>query len=218
MAKKTQETPETISIDIDPKLKKHTIFEDIQAILGGTLLAAVGVNIFTHLEFTTGGTAGIAFLSSYATGISFGKLFFLINLPFYALAIWRLGWIFTVKTFAAVFLLSFFSELVPKVFEFGEINPLFGAILGGLMIGVGILMLFRHRASLGGLNIVSLYLQKYHNVNAGKFQMVCDVLIVICAFFIVDFWNILYSVLAAVCMNLILAINFVKGRYLGSLD
>ena len=156
--------------------------------------------------------------SIYASGISFGKLFFAINLPFYALAIWRLGWMFTIKTFAAVFLLSTFSEMIPHLFEFGEINPLFGAILGGVMIGVGFIMLFRHKASLGGLNIVSLYLQKYHNVNAGKFQMVADVSIVICAFFIVDFWNIIYSVIAAVCMNLILAINFVKGRYLGSLD
>lgn len=218
MAKKTDQPQETVTIDIDPKLKKHTIFEDAQAMVGGTLLVAFAVNIFTHLGFTTGGTAGIAFLSSYASGISFGKLFFAINLPFYALAIWRLGWMFTIKTFAAVFLLSSFSEMIPHLFEFGEINPLFGAILGGIMIGVGFIMLFRHKASLGGLNIVSLYLQKYHNVNAGKFQMVADVTIVICAFFIVDFWNLVYSVIAAVCMNLILAINFVKGRYLGSLD
>lgn len=218
MANEKKQTHETVSIDIDPRLKKHSIFEDIQAIVGGTLLVAFGVTIFTHLKFTTGGTAGIAFLSSYATGISFGKLFFLINLPFYALAIWRLGWVFTLKTFAAVFLLSTFTELIPTWFEFGEVTPLFGAIIGGLMIGVGFIMLFRHKASLGGLNIVSLYLQKYHNVNAGKFQMVADVTIVICAFFIVDIWSIFYSVVAAVCMNLILAINFVKGRYLGSLD
>jgi uncharacterized membrane-anchored protein YitT (DUF2179 family) len=79
-------------------------------------------------------------------------------------------------------------------------------------------MLFRHKASLGGVNIVSLYLQKYHNVNAGRFQMVVDVGIIICAFFVVDFWSVIYSILAAICMNLLLAINFVKGRYLGSLD
>ena len=214
------QTPEkeTVSIDIDPRLKRHSLFEDIQALLGGTLLAAFGVTIFTHLEFTTGGTAGIAFLSSYATGISFGKLFFVINLPFYILAIWRLGVVFTIKTFAAVFMLSAFTELIPHVFEFGDVNPLFGAIIGGLMIGVGMIMLFRHKASLGGVNIISLYLQKYHNVNAGRFQMVVDVSIIIGAFFIVDIWSIFYSVIAAVCMNLVLAINFVKGRYLGSLD
>lgn len=117
-----------------------------------------------------------------------------------------------------MFLLSAVTELMPYVFEFENINRLFGSVFGGVIIGTGILILFRHKASLGGVNVVSLYLQKYHNVNAGRFQMVVDSIIIICAFFIVDIWSILYSVLAAVCMNLVLAINFVKGRYLGSLD
>jgi uncharacterized membrane-anchored protein YitT (DUF2179 family) len=216
--KDTPKEPPKESILIDPKLKKHTFFEDFQALAIGSLMVAFGVAIFTHLEFLTGGTAGVAFLSSYATDFSFGEVFFVINLPFYFLAIWRLGWMFTVKTFVSVLWVSFLSDYIPTLFEFGEINNLFGAILGGFMIGTGLLMLFRHKASLGGLNIVSLYLQKYHNVNAGRFQMVMDFIIIVCAFFIVDIWSIVYSILASVCMNLVLAINFVKGRYLGSLE
>lgn len=209
---------QTETITIDPKLKKHSPFEDFQALIIGSLLVAFGIAIFTELKFLTGGTAGFAFLISYYTDFSFGQVFFVLNLPFYALALWRLGIPFTLKTFTAVFLLSAFSELIPRVFEFGEVAPWFGAVFGGLTIGTGVLMLFRHKASLGGVNIVSLYLQKYHNVNAGRFQMVVDVAIIICAFFVVDFWSVIYSILAAICMNLLLAINFVKGRYLGSLD
>jgi uncharacterized membrane-anchored protein YitT (DUF2179 family) len=206
------------SIEIDSNLKKHTAFEDFQALAIGSLLVAFGVALFSHLELLIGGTAGVAFLSSYATGFTFGEVFFVINLPFYILAIARLGWKFTLKTFGAVLWVSFLSDYIPTIFELGEINPLFGAVLGGFMIGTGVLMLFRHKASLGGLNIISLYLQKYHNVNAGRFQMVVDLIIIICAFFIVDIWSIIYSIIASICMNLVLAINFIKGRYLGSLD
>lgn len=209
---------ETETIDIDPSLKKHTLLEDIQALLIGSLLVSFGVTIFTHLKFLVGGTAGIAFLSAYATNYSFGVVFFVINIPFYFLALWKLGWSFTLKTFIAVLGVSFFSDFIPGLIEFGEINELFGAIMGGFLIGTGLLIMFRHKASLGGMNIVSLYLQKYHNVNAGRFQMLVDSVIIISAFFIVDLWSIIYSVLASLCMNLILAINFVKGRYLGSLD
>ena len=46
-------------------------------------------------------------------------------------------------------------------------------------MGAGLLMLFRHKVSLGGLNILSLYLSKYHNVNAGRFQMIVDIIIII---------------------------------------
>lgn len=206
------------TIEVDSKLTKHTPVEDIQALLIGSLLVAFGVTIFTELKLLTGGTAGFAFLISYYTSFSFGEVFFVLNIPFYTLALWRLGLPFTFKTFFAVFLLSAFTELIPHGFEFGEINPLFGAIFGGLVIGTGVLMLFRHKASLGGVNIVSLYLQKYHDVNAGRFQMVVDAAIIICAFFVVDIWSIFYSLIAAVCTNLLLAINFVKGRYLASLD
>lgn len=178
----------------------------------------MGFRYLLMLVFLTGGTAGVAFLTSYSTQFSFGEIFFVINLPFFILAVIKLGWEFTVKTFIAVFIVSFFSDYIPVLFEFGEVNTLFASIFGGFLIGTGLLMLFRHKASLGGLNIISLYLQKYHNINAGRFLMVADSIIIICAFFVVDIWSILYSVLAAICTNLVLAINFKKGRYLVSLD
>lgn len=177
-------------------------------------MLSFGIALFSHMEFLIGGTAGLAFIAHYATGASFGKVFFIINLPFYGLALWKLGRIFTLKTFITVFLVSICTDYLPKVFEFGEINPLYAAALGGFLIGTGLLMLFRHKASLGGLNIVSIYLQKYHNISAGKFQMSVDVIIIIAAYFTVDIYAVLYSVLAAVFLNLILAVNHKPGRYL----
>ena len=94
-------------------VERHSRSEDVQALLSGTLLIALGVAMFKHTGLLTGGTAGLAFLLHYATGIAFGKLFFLINLPFYWIAWRRMGRVFTLKTFAAVALLSLFTELQP---------------------------------------------------------------------------------------------------------
>ena len=196
----------------------HSLFDDVQAILLASLFMSFGVALFTQQEFLIGGTAGVAFLGSYASSWSFGQLFFVINIPFYGLALWRLGWFFTLKTFVAVGLVSILSDWIPKWILIDSSIPLFAAIFGGSMMGAGLLMLFRHKASLGGLNILSLYLSKYHNVNAGRFQMVVDVVIIILAIYIVDIWATIYSVIAAICMNAVLAINFKKGRYLASLD
>ncbi len=179
-----------------------------------SILLSFGIALFSYKGFLIGGTAGLAFLIQYAGGLSFGKVFFLINIPFYILALWKLGRVFTLKTFITVFLVSFCTDYLPTVFEFGEVNPFYAAALGGFLIGTGLLMLFRHKASLGGLNIVSIYLQKYHNISAGKFQMAVDVLIIVAAFFTVDIYAVLYSVLAAVFLNLILAVNHRPGRYL----
>jgi uncharacterized membrane-anchored protein YitT (DUF2179 family) len=201
-----------------PEGISHSLFDDVQAILLASLFMSFGVALFTQQEFLIGGTAGVAFLGSYASSWSFGQLFFVINIPFYGLALWRLGWFFTLKTFFAVGLVSILSDWIPQWIVIDSSIPLFAAIFGGSMMGAGLLMLFRHKASLGGLNILSLYLSKYHNVNAGRFQMMVDVVIIILAIYIVDIWATIYSVIAAICMNAVLAINFKKGRYLASLD
>lgn len=207
-------TEQLLEEGIDPSIREHTLLEDFMAISVASILLSFGIALLSDMNFLIGGTAGVAFLTQYASGFSFGQVFFVINIPFYLLAIWKLGKVFTLKTFITVFLVSVCSDYVPTLFEFGEVNPIYGAALGGFLIGTGLLMLFRHKASLGGLNIVSIYLQKFHNINAGRFQMCVDIIIIVGAIFVVDVMAIVYSVLASVFLNLILAVNHKPGRYL----
>ncbi len=192
---------------------RHQPHEDIQALLTGTLFVSLGVVLFGQTGLLSGGTAGIAFVIHYATGWNFGLLFFLINLPFYGLAYRRIGRAFTLKTFASVALLALFSNLLPQWIHLRDIQPLLAAVLGGLLIGTGMLMLFRHQASLGGFNVLALYLQERYGWRAGLIQMGLDCGIVLAAFMLTDAWHIALSVLGAVAMNQILAINHRKGRY-----
>lgn len=192
----------------------HTAFEDVQALLVGTLFISLGVALFKHAGLLTGGTAGLAFLLHYATGIGFGQVFFVINLPFYWLALRRMGRPFTAKTFASVLLLSVFAECHPLVLRFGTVEPAYAAVLGGLLMGTGFLMLFRHRASLGGVGILALYLQDTRGWRAGKVQMAIDCGIVAMAFTVVEPRQVMYSLLGAVALNAVLAVNHRPGRYL----
>jgi uncharacterized membrane-anchored protein YitT (DUF2179 family) len=193
---------------------RHRLHEDAQALLTGTLFVALGVVLFGHVGLLTGGTAGLAFLVHYATGWSFSAVFFLINLPFYALAWRRMGARFTVKTFAAVGLLSLLAHLVPGWIQIGALAPGFAAVAGGLLMGAGMLMLFRHRASLGGFNVLVLYLQERFGWRAGHLQMALDCAIVLAAFSVRAPSQIAWSVLGAVVLNMTLAINHRPGRYM----
>ena len=192
----------------------HRPYEDIQALITGTLFVALGVVLFGQAGLLTGGTAGLAFLIRYATGLDFGTAYFLVNLPFYVFAWRRMGRVFTLKTFAAVALLSLFATLLPRGITFDYLSPLLAAILGGLLCGAGMLMLFRHQASLGGMNVLVLYLQDRLGWRAGKVQMVIDSLIVLGALFIADWQRVALSVVGAVVLNLALAINHRPGRYM----
>jgi uncharacterized membrane-anchored protein YitT (DUF2179 family) len=194
-------------------VQQHTWFEDAQAIFTGTLFVSLALILFAQAGLLTGGTAGAAFVLHYATGVSLGKLFFLINLPFYWVAWQRMGREFTVKTFVAISFLSAMAEWSPRLFAIERLHPAYAAVLGGLLLGSGCLFLARHRASLGGATIVSLYLQRSRGWRAGMVQMGMDCTIVLLALTVVDPVRVAYSVLAAVVMNLFIAVNHRPGRY-----
>ena len=103
---------------------RHGTYEDAQALFSGTLFVAMALMLFNQAGLLIGSTAGMAFLLHYVTDISFGKLFFVVNLPFYWFAWTRMGREFTLKTFSCVALLSLLTELFPHVMQVSYINPL----------------------------------------------------------------------------------------------
>lgn len=194
----------------------HRLYEDVLALLLGTMVVSLGVTLYSESVLVTGSTAGAALLIEHATGLGFGMIFFLINLPFYWLAYKRMGTAFTVKTFIAVGLVSVFSKLTPMMVDFTMLNPIYAAVAGGALMGIGLLMLFRHRAGLGGINILALYLQEHFGIRAGYVQLAIDMVILVIAFLTLPFDKVLLSILGAVVLNLIIAINHRPGRYLAA--
>lgn len=199
-----------------PAAEPHSTTEDVVAIFTGVLMISVGVAFFTSAGLLTGGTAGLAFLLHYATGMGFGKIFFVLNLPFYWLALRKLGREFTLKTFVAVLLLSLMTEWQHQWLQMAHIEPLYAAIAGGLITGTGFLALFRHRCSLGGVGIAALYLQDRYGWRAGKVQMAVDCCIVLLALWTVEPLRVAWSVVGAVALNLVLTLNHRPGRYTGT--
>jgi uncharacterized membrane-anchored protein YitT (DUF2179 family) len=193
----------------------HRQYEDVLALLTGTMMVALGLVLYTNAGLITGSSAGLALLVQYATGYGFGAIFFVINLPFYYLAVKRMGWPFALRTFAAVALISLLSRLMPDWIGIGHLNPLYAAIAGGGLMGMGLLVLFRHRAGLGGFNILALYLQDNHGIRAGYFQLAVDLVILVVSLFYLELDKVALSVLGAAVLNLIIAINHRPGRYVG---
>ena len=194
---------------------KHGVWDDVQAIAMGTFFAAVGIEFFRDAHLGTGGTAGAAFLIHYVTQFGIGPVIFLLNLPFYAFGWVTLGKEFTLKTFAAVALLAVESYFMHEAFAIGYSAPWFSAITGGALTGVGMLMLFRHKSSLGGIGILAAFVQEKLGWRAGKFQLSTDLLILATSFLVLEWKNVALSVLGAVVLNLVLAVNHKPGRYNG---
>lgn len=192
---------------------RHSAFEDAQGILAGAFIASLGLFFMGKAHLMTSGMAGAAFLIHYVSFYSFGLLFFLVNLPFYALAFYRMGLAFTLKTFAAVALTSLLTDLQNRYLSVGDINPFWAALIGGLLLGFGLLALYRHRASLGGVGILAVYIQDRTRFRAGQVQMAFDFVILSFAFLVAPLPIALASVMGAVILNIFVMVNHRSDRY-----
>ncbi|SDC50835.1 Uncharacterised 5xTM membrane BCR, YitT family COG1284 [Acinetobacter marinus] len=194
-------------------LPKHSHLEDAMAMIIGTFLISFAMLLMQQAHTLTGGTAGFALLVHYVTGIKFGIVFFITNIPFYYLAYKRLGLQMVIKTIIAVALLSVMVELHPHFIHVDGITPVYGTVLANVLIGVGFLILFRHRSSLGGFNLLALYLQERYGIPAGKVQMALDICILLASTMYISLPLLAISILGAIILNLILTINHRPDRY-----
>lgn len=201
---------------VDPPIaEKHALWEDALAIPSGAFLIAFGLFLLEQIGGVSGGLAGVAILVSYWTSWSFGLLFFVLNIPFFILAIVRLGWRFTAKTIITVALISAFSWVHQHFLDVSSISPLYAAIFAGLAIGIGMIVIFRHGGSAGGFGILAAFLQEKKGIRAGYTQGAFDLVVVIAALGVVPPYILFCSIVGAVLLNLILAINHRPGRYFG---
>ncbi|HBH89764.1 YitT family protein [Ponticaulis sp.] len=206
--------PSNLQVE-DENTLKHKWYEDVFAILLGALFIGMGVTVYSEAMLLTGGVAGMSLILSYIAPLSFGAFFFLLNLPFYLLAILRMGWEFTLKTVVAVTLVSIFPNLVTGWIAVETLSPLFAAILGGAMIGMGMIALFRHGAGIGGVSILAHFLQEKGIMRAGWVLLSIDAVILVASAFVLPLTNLVYSVVGAVVLNLMVGINHRPGRYFG---
>ncbi|MGR3713199.1 MAG: YitT family protein [Shimia sp.] len=197
-----------------PTAESHSLFDDVQGLLVGTLLVAISVQFLEAAGLFTGQIAGLSLVGARAFGWSFGALFFALNLPFYIIAYVRMGLQFTLKTFSAVGLLTLWSFLLPQFMSFATLNVPMAGISAGVLAGAGLIVLFRHNATLGGVGIVAVWLQDAYSIKAGWVQLGFDVFVFALAVSFFPIHAVVYSLLGAAIVNIMIATNHRRDRYI----
>ena len=195
-------------MDTDLSSARHyTPIEDLQGLVIASAQAALGVHLLRAAGLVTGGTAGVALILSYALGWNFSVVFFAMNIPFFALA-WRLrGPVFCAKSLGTVVLVSALTEALKPLVHLDSIHPAAAAMLFGVSAGVGLLGLFRHSGSLGGVSIVAMILQDRYGIRAGVTQLVHDLVLFAVAAWLLPADRVLWSLLGALILNAVIAFN-----------
>lgn len=186
---------------------KKGIF-DLQGLTIGVILCALGILFLKSSGLVTGQAAGLALLLSYVLPWDFGATFFAVSAPFLLIAYRRRGPVFTSRTLIVVVGISFAVEALGHVVLISDPGRPLAALLGGILIGIGVLSVFRHNASAGGMSILSLIVEERTGIKAGWVQLGIDALVFFAACFVLAPGQVFYSSIAAALMNLIIIWNF----------
>ena len=108
------------------------------------------------------------------------------------------------------------AALMPRYLAFSTLNPLLAGVLFGFVTGAGLLALFRHGSSLGGIGIVALMVQDRTGFRAGWLQMGFDAVLVTLALIWIPAERVLWSLPGMIILNAVLAINHRRDRYVAT--
>lgn len=173
-------------------------FKVYTLIFVGSFIMAAGFVLFVSpYMLAPGGVYGIAIVLHYLLDFPIGITGLAIDIPLTLIAIKVLGPRFGVKTVAGFMLLSGWISLLEFTWGYQPLvegDPLLSSIFGGVLIGFGLGLIFRSKASSGGSDIVAMILNKYTRLPVGQLLIIVDASIVMLSLVAFDDWKIpLYS-------------------------
>lgn len=172
-------------------------FFDVLAMVFGSALIAAGLVLFTiPNNIAPGGVSGLATALAYITPVTVGIWTLLLNVPLIALSWWKLGFRPLLKTIVTTLLLSALIDVFGLLLPHYTNNVLLAAVLGGVLSGVGMGIIFVRGATTGGTDLISLLLNRaFPNLSVGSLLLIVDTLVVVFAVFVFrDIEVALYSI------------------------
>jgi len=187
----------------------------------GSILVALSLNLFfVKLKIAPGGVSGLATVIYYLTNIPVGTVVFALNIPLFLMGILDFGKGFLLKTFYATALMSIAIDCTTFLPQLTE-DMLLASIFGGIMMGVGLALVFKGEATTGGTDILAKVVNKHFKAfNISEQLFVIDAFVVITAMitfrdFDIGFYSIIAILLSAKSIDIVLeGVGFSKAIFI----
>ena len=176
--------------------------KDYMFIALGLFVYTIAFTVFLMpYQIVAGGVTGLSAIIYYATGFHLENTYIIINGMLLIVALKILGVKFLMKTIFAIFTLYFMliiaQDLIPKqpnglpIKLMGEGQDFMSMIIGCVMTGVALAMVFLNNGSTGGTDIIAASINKYHNISLGTVLIAVDFCIIGSCMFFPQFGNYL---------------------------
>lgn len=177
------------------KIKQSVAIEYIQIIIGATLVGLAYNIFYLPARLAAGGVSGISTILYELFQFTPAYVQWAINIPLLAVGVIFLGREFGLKTFVGTLAVPFVIWLTADADLVVE-NPLLSAIYGGIVLGIGLGIVYRGNGSTGGTTLLAQVLKKYTGLSSGFSQLFVDGAVVITSAFVFDFELALYALMS----------------------
>ncbi|KJR97395.1 MAG: membrane protein [Peptococcaceae bacterium BRH_c4a] len=164
---------------------------EIAGVTLGVLLTALGLDIFLiPSKIAAGGVSGIATVLHYILHVPVGMTMLLLNIPLFIMGIYRLGLKFGFRSLYGTISLSLLVDGLAPYMPVPTRDPLLASIFGGVLVGLGLGLVFKYRGTTGGTDLAAAVIRTYTGANVGQLLFMVDAFVVLAAGFSFKSWEL----------------------------
>ncbi len=170
---------------------------DILGVTLGAFLTALGLDLFLiPAKITAGGLSGLATVLHYLIHVPVGMTMLAFNVPLFIMGIYRLGPRFGFRSLYGTIILSVFIDGMAPYLPVLTTDPLLSCLYGGVLVGLGLGLVFKSRGTTGGTDLAAAIIRTYTGANVGQLLFLMDGSVVLLTGLSFHSWELaLYSMI-----------------------
>lgn len=159
---------------------KNIVFEYIGLAVGSVIMSLGLVLFLIPGKIAPGGVSGIGIVLHHLFNLPVGMVMLVFNIPLFIFGIKVLGTQFGPRTLFSFIAVSVVTDIFDRVLNLGAAtdNLLLTSIFGGILLGIGLGIVFRFKGTTGGSDILGQIIHKYSNVSIGTGILIVDFFII----------------------------------------
>ncbi|KJS14521.1 MAG: membrane protein [Peptococcaceae bacterium BRH_c4b] len=167
------------------------LFIEFIGVTAGVLLTTLGLDLFLiPNKIAAGGVSGIAIVVHYLAGAPVGMTMLVLNVPLFLMGIYRLGLKFGFRSLYGTISLSLLVDALAPYMPVLTKDPMLASVFGGVLVGLGLGLVFRFRGTTGGTDLAAAVLRTYTGANVGQLLFLVDAMVVLAAGFAFNSWEL----------------------------
>ena len=171
-------------------------------IVCGGILLAVGINLFlVPYKIIDGGITGIGLILNYIWGLPIGLMIIILSIPIFIVA-WFQYKDYFYNSLHGLLVSSFFIDFLNPLQNLVHVDAIYSAIMGGILVGLGIGLMLRYRTSTGGTDLIAHFLSYKIGINVGILIFIIDSTIILIGGLLLSSSTLILSIITILVVSI----------------